>query len=194
MKKLITSIAFFSVLLFMVAITACTSKEKADPTPNIDSLVEAKVKEALGEAAIDQVIEQKFIDSEEEEDTEVSEEPEDIQDTNEAEDWEDIDLEEMEGKIGPYSITMRLHDLSDVDEGDFVGYYYYNDRPQSKFSLKIVSMVAVNAKGSMHLVMKEFTPSGHHSGTFNGQYECRGSYYAGTFTTIKGKKYDFEVQ
>lgn len=191
MKKLSISVAFISLLFFIVALTSCTNnKEKSAPLPNIDSLVDAKVAEKLNEAAIDQVIEHEGLGEEDESNPDELDNAED----EDSEDWEDIDLEEMEGKIGPYSITMQLHDLSDVDEGDFVGYYYYNERPQSKFSLKVVSMVAINTKGSMQLVMKEYTPGGKHSGTFNGQYECRGSYYAGTFTNSKGQKFDFKVQ
>ena len=187
MKKQTTIISFLLAFLLMVTLSACSNKENVEKIPNIDSLVDAKLEQRLNEAAIEQRIEQKIADG----DIEVSEEIE--ENDVEEDDWEDSDLDEMEGNIGPYSITMQLHDLSDVDEGDFVGYYYYNERPQSKFSLKVVKMEAINTKGSMQLIMKEYTPQGTHSGTFNGQYECRGYYYKGTFTNSKGQKFDFKV-
>ena len=58
----------------------------------------------------------------------------------------------------------------------------------------MVSMVAVNAKGTMDLVLHEYTARGKHSGTFDGSYECRGDYYAGTFTNSKGKKFKFVLK
>ena len=176
-------------LFLLPFLTGCDKfKEKKEALPNIDSLVDAKVEQRLQEKAATEAVQDK------EEDVIVAE-------TADAEEEEDFDVDEfgdieetLEGHIGPYTITMNLDDLSDADVGDFAGYYYYNDRPQSKFRLKIVDYVAVNAKGSMKLVMKEYSPKGSHTGTFNGQYECRGSYYAGTFTNSKGQKFKFEVK
>ena len=160
------------------------------PLPNIDSLVDVKVEQRMKEKAaadaqqlqkadpvpVDEVI------------------TEDLDDDDFVEDdFDDIE-ESLEGHIGPYTITMNLDDLDDAVEGDYAGYYYYNDRPQSKFRLRIAKFVAINAKGSMDLVLKEYSPQGAHTGTFNGQYECRGDYYAGTFTNSKGQKFKFEVR
>ena len=43
------------------------------------------------------------------------------------------------------------------------------------------------------IVLKEFSANGNHTGTFDGQYECRGGGYVGTFTNSKGKKFRFEL-
>ena len=69
MKKLTSFFFFLSALFFMVALTSCTNKkEKSEPLPNIDSLVDAKVAERLNEAAIDQVIEHEGLGEEDESD------------------------------------------------------------------------------------------------------------------------------
>ena len=96
------------------------------------------------------------------------------------------------GKIGPYAITLFVN-LEYADEDSEVGYYYYNDRPTTHFTLKLVEYAAINAKDSMHLVLKEFSPKGYHTGTFDGQRELRGDGYMGTFTNSKGEKYQFEL-
>ena len=108
------------------------------------------------------------------------------------EDGEEKSLPKFEGHIGPYAITFFM-DASVFTAGEEVGHYYYNDRPGSVFTLKLVSNEAVNAKGSMHVVLKEFTANGNHTGTFDGQYECRGGGYEGTFTNSKGKKFHFKL-
>lgn len=95
------------------------------------------------------------------------------------------------GKIGQYEITMFVN--FSMYDGDSIGYYYYNNRPNTKFKLVQTEMEAINAQGSMHVVMKEYTPKGTHSGTFDGQMECRGSGFEGEFTNSKGKKYKFEL-
>ena len=102
-------------------------------------------------------------------------------------------LETLTGCIGQYPITMQI-DLENGNEGQYIGYYYYNSRPNNKFRLKLVKMEAINLSGSMKVVLKEFTPAGKNTGTFNGQYECRGSYYAGTFTNSHGQKFKFELE
>lgn len=103
-----------------------------------------------------------------------------------------VKYEKFAGKIGPYAITLFVN-LEYADEDSEVGYYYYNDRPTTHFTLKLVEYVAINAKGSMHLVLKEFSPKGYHTGTFDGQRELRGDGYMGTFTNSKGEKYQFEL-
>ena len=98
----------------------------------------------------------------------------------------------LKGKIGPYEVTMYLH-LTDTDDEGAVGYYYYNKYPKNRFTLRLVDMVAINAKGSMNVTLHEYTQKGKHSSTFKGQYECRGDYYAGTFTNSKGKRFKFKL-
>ncbi len=105
-----------------------------------------------------------------------------------------VRVQQLKGKIGPYAIVMNL-DLNKMEEGEMVGTYYYVNRPNSIFTLRIVSMVAINASGSMQIVLEEYSPSGKHTGTFDGQYECRGDYYAGIFTNAtSGKKFKFVLE
>lgn len=96
------------------------------------------------------------------------------------------------GKIGEYEITMFV-DFSTYSDGDSIGYYYYNSRPKSLLKLVQIDLEAVNAHGSMHVVLEEYTPKGNHSGTFDGQFECRGSSFEGKFTNSKGKVFKFEL-
>lgn len=96
-----------------------------------------------------------------------------------------------EGKIGPYDITMTIEFSS--HDGDSIGYYYYNSRPNALFKLVQTKMEAINLHGSMHVVLDEYTPKGFHSGTFDGQLESRGDSFEGTFTNSKGKKFEFEL-
>lgn len=105
---------------------------------------------------------------------------------------QEVKYEKFTGKIGPYAITFFVN-LEYADEDSEVGYYYYNDRPKNHFTLRLVEYAAINAKGSMHLKLKEFSPKGNHTGTFDGQRELRGDGYVGTFTNSKGEKYKFEL-
>ena len=107
---------------------------------------------------------------------------------------EDNGYQVLGGQIGTHAITMYLNDMSTAEEDGVIGYYYYNERPGSKFRLVVESMDAINAEGSMHLVLQEYTPDGFNSGTFDGQYECRGDFYTGSFTNSKGVVYDFTLQ
>jgi hypothetical protein len=102
-------------------------------------------------------------------------------------------IQTLKGKIGPYAVTMQLAPR-DFEEGRFVGSYFYNDRPNSKFRLKLVKMETINLHGSMKVVLEEYTATGRHTGTFNGQYECRGDYFAGTFTNSQGRKFKFVLE
>lgn len=97
-----------------------------------------------------------------------------------------------EGKIGSYGITLFMK-TENTEKGDEVGHYYYNNAPQSVFTLKQTTFDAVNASGTMRLVLKEYTKDGHHTGTFDGFLEMRGGSYHGTFTNSKGKKYKFDL-
>ena len=110
-----------------------------------------------------------------------------------AQDDEAAQQQILKGKIGPYNVTMHLS-LPGASESDTIGYYYYDAYPTNRFTLKMVSMEAINASGSMHLKVNEYTGGGKHTGTFDGQYECRGDYYSGTFTNSKGKRYKFTLE
>ena len=99
----------------------------------------------------------------------------------------------LKGKIGPYPIVMRLN-LDAFEVGKQIGYYTYDSMPNKEFKLVVKKYEALNAKGSMRVVFYEYTSKGLHSGTFDGQYECRGDYYEGTFTISKGKKFKFILQ
>ena len=107
---------------------------------------------------------------------------------------ENIEREQiLKGNIGPYKVVMHLN-LDAFEVGQEVGYYTYDSMPNKRFKLVIKKEAAINASGSMRVVMYEFTSKGVHSGTFDGQYECRGDYYEGTFKNSKGKKFKFVLQ
>ena len=197
MKKTLSLVFCLFAFLAIVSMSACADKAKKENTPNIDSLVDAKVNERLKEASQ----EEELLNEEEKESIaeidnfdalEGIEGLDDLEDEDVDEEEED-DVQLLEGTIGRYPITMRLNSLSGCDDGDYVGHYVYDERPGSKFSLQIVSMEAINTKGSMHLVLKEYTSKGNHTGTFRGQYECRGDHYSGTFINSKGEKFEFEL-
>ena len=103
------------------------------------------------------------------------------------------DMTVFKGSIGPYPITMHLADPGNMSEGEFVGEYYYNERPNSVFSLMLTDLETINVHGSMRMVLKEYSPQGKHTGTFNGQYEARGQFYSGNFTNSKGQHFYFEL-
>ena len=94
----------------------------------------------------------------------------------------------LNGKIGPHQVVMHL-DLDHFTIGEVVGYYYYKKRPNNRFTLVVHDYEAINTHGSMNVVLYEYTGKGVPSGTFKGQYECRGDYYEGIFTNSKGKKF-----
>lgn len=193
------SFSFLSALLCVFIMTSCNNQPKSGNIPNIDSLVDAKVEQKLDEANRQRIQEEerreKLIREEEKaldlDDDEDFDEADDVEDFDE--DFQTEDGQVLKGKIGPYAITMHLDNLGSANKSDIVGHYYYNERPHSIFSLRMVSSVAINAKGSMQLVLNEYTSKGFHSGTFRGQYECRGDYYSGTFTNSKGEKFSFEL-
>ena len=103
------------------------------------------------------------------------------------------DMMVFSGSIGPYPITMHLADPGNMSEGEFVGEYFYNERPNSVFSLMLTDLETINIHGSMRMVLKEYSPQGKHTGTFNGQYEGRGQFYSGNFTNSKGLHFYFEL-
>ncbi len=100
------------------------------------------------------------------------------------------DFVKLTGKIGPYAITFFIDPIA---SGDYVGYYYYNARPQNHFSLSCKRREQINIKGSVQYVLFEKSPAGKHTGTFRGQYEQRVGSFSGVFTNSKGVKYTFEL-
>lgn len=102
-----------------------------------------------------------------------------------------VKAQKFTGKIGPYEITMKIS-FADYD-GDSIGYYYYNSRPQTLFKLVQTELEAINIHGSMHVVLDEYTPKSNHTGTFDGQLESRGDSFEGIFTNSKGKKFEFKL-
>ena len=95
------------------------------------------------------------------------------------------------GQIGPYPITLYIDLSASVNE--YCGYYYYNSRPNSKFTLIIKKLETINLHGSMKVVLYEYTSKGNHTGTFNGQLEGRGDGFSGMFTNSKGTKFRFHL-
>lgn len=193
MKAFRTLIWVVAILATMTMTSCDLSKDKPVSQTNIDSLVDAKVNERLSQQEAEKEnVEQNSTRNPEAE--KVTEERTGadrvVVPIPHTEDDDDYD-QQLLGQIGPYSVTMYLDDLSSKDEGDFIGYYVYDERPNSYLHLRIASMVPLNATGAMRLVLEEYTEKGFHSGTFKGQYECRGDYYSGTFTNSKGQKYEF---
>ena len=99
--------------------------------------------------------------------------------------WEDL-----AGNIGPYKVFMHIN--CTADPGEKCGYYYYKDRPASKFSLVMVSNE--NALAGSQMTVKEISPQGRHTGTFKGYFSTRGINFSGTFTNTRTKKqFKFEL-
>lgn len=96
-----------------------------------------------------------------------------------------------QGKIGPYNVTLVFTDFG-AGTNKKVGYYYYNDRPNTHFKLVEKSNMG-DPHGYNRVVLYEYAPSGKHSGTFNGIVEFRGDGFHGTFTNSEGKKYKFNL-
>ncbi|MBQ3806024.1 MAG: hypothetical protein II844_09530 [Prevotella sp.] len=91
------------------------------------------------------------------------------------------------GKIGTFEITMYLT----RENFEWKGYYVYNDRPKTKFTLKCVSDEP-DPRGWNDVEFKEYTPKGNNTGTFKGRMEGRGDGFYGKFIT-KGKTLDFNL-
>ena len=100
-----------------------------------------------------------------------------------------------DGTIGDFKIKvcLSIHDVVYAEVGDSVGYYYYNDRPKTKFTLRLKEFNEKwneNLSVSYHIILNEHTPKGFNSGTFDdwtsGMYD-----YNGTFTNNQGKEYNF---
>lgn len=111
------------------------------------------------------------------------------------------DAQKYEGKIGDFNITavyMSLRDIGDANVGDSIGYYYYNDRPKTKFTLKLKYFEMKDIPDfssfhvSYHIILDEYTHKGFKSGTFDGWTQSL-NYYTGDFTNSQGKEYDFSI-
>ena len=108
-------------------------------------------------------------------------------------------LENFTGKIGPYAITLYFNSQAAV--GQNCGYYFYNERPKTHFTLKLKSyepMMRDDATGmpvvwGHYWVFDEYTPKGNHTGTFDGIEIELGDSFDGTFTNQKGEKFKFEL-
>ena len=100
-----------------------------------------------------------------------------------------------DGTIGDFKIKvcLSIHDVVYAEVGDSVGYYYYNDRPKTKFTLRLKEFNEKwneNLSVSYHIILNEHTPKGFNSGTFDGWTSAM-SDYSGTFKNSQGKEYDF---
>ena len=101
-----------------------------------------------------------------------------------------------DGKIGDFNIKVNINfrNAVDAEESDSIGYYYYTDRPKTKFTLRLKEfdekMNEKTFKVSYHFIITEHTPKGFCSGTFDGWTSALNC-YNGTFTNSQGKEYDF---
>jgi len=105
----------------------------------------------------------------------------------------------LKGKIGKYPITMVF--TSNCWDDNVQGYYYYNSRPKTHFTLKCMKHELVDSNNLSYVEyqvnFEEYTPKGNHTGTFEGVLFNRAGVsttYSGTFTNSKGKTFDFMVQ
>jgi len=110
------------------------------------------------------------------------------------------DAQKFKGKIGDFDITavyMSLREIGSVEVGDSIGYYYYTDRPKTKFTLRLKDydevMNETSFRVSYHVVLGEYTPKGFNSGTFDGWTSAMSDNLSGTFTNSQGKEYDFWI-
>lgn len=100
-----------------------------------------------------------------------------------------------DGTIGDFKIKVciSIRNVVYSEVGDSVGYYYYNDRPKTKFTLRLKEFNEKwneNLSVSYHIILNEHTPKGFNSGTFDGWTSAL-SCYNGTFKNSQGKEYDF---
>ncbi|MBQ3657845.1 MAG: hypothetical protein II956_13570 [Bacteroidales bacterium] len=110
--------------------------------------------------------------------------------------------EKYSGKIGEFNVIafIDMRAAEDAQQGDSVGYYFYNDRPKTKFTLKLKSYEEVitenfeSFRTSYHIILNEYTPKGFNSGTFDGWTGALSSGYNGTFTNSQGKEYNFMLE
>jgi len=91
------------------------------------------------------------------------------------------------GDIGSYPITMCLD-----EDNSFNGFYYYDKRPETRFTLKCVSNEST-PDGDNDVVLEETSPKGKHTGTFKGRIRMHGSSFGGKFTNFKGQDFNFQL-
>ena len=100
-----------------------------------------------------------------------------------------------DGTIGDFKIKVciSIRNVVYSEVGDSVGYYYYNDRPKTKFTLRLKEFDEKwneNLSVSYHIILNEHTPKGFNSGTFDGWVSAL-SNYSGTFKNSQGKEFDY---
>lgn len=111
----------------------------------------------------------------------------DFSDVNGSADDADSSCRKMVGKLdGKYEVTLFI---TDEDTGE--GYYYYNNRPSSTFTLTCTEGDA-SSNSTSHVVLEEHNAAGKHTGTFDGQMNPDG--YTGVFTNYKGQTFRFELE
>lgn len=95
----------------------------------------------------------------------------------------------LEGEIGPYPITMYLTRNSEK------GYYNYHKGTKTNFELRRVTDLSGDEDNDeeQRVVLKEYTPSGNNTGTFEGTFNYKLGDYTGTFTNSKGTSYEFRL-
>lgn len=105
----------------------------------------------------------------------------------------------LKGTIGKYPITMVF--TSNYWDDGLQGYYYYNSRPKTHFTLKCKKHELEDSNNLTYVqygvILEEYTPKGNHTGTFEGVLFNRAGVsttYSGTFTNSKGKTFEFMVQ
>ncbi len=97
------------------------------------------------------------------------------------------------GSIGKYYAEMHI---TIGTNGNVDGYYQYfenNKATTSRLRLK-GTWKSLNIQGTTALNMKEYTPKGRISGTWNVRIETRGTEMYGTFTTSKGEKFKVNME
>lgn len=98
--------------------------------------------------------------------------------------------QKFSGKIGEYNVTLYA-DFRNASEGDSLGYYYYNDRPGTKFKLVVAESEDLDI-ALRRYVIKEYSPKGNNTGKFVGKHSTKWDNFSGKFTNNRGKEYDFE--
>jgi len=105
----------------------------------------------------------------------------------------------LKGKIGEYPITMVF--TANFWDENIQGYYYYNSRPKTHFTLKCKKHELEDSNNltyvQFRVIFEEYTPKGNHTGTFDGILFNRAGVsttYSGTFTNSKGKTFEFMIQ
>ena len=112
---------------------------------------------------------------------------------------QDNDYEKFVGKIGTYDVTLLFK--PETTPGQNCGYYFYNDRPKTHFTLITKfyeAKMREDATGmpvayGHHWILEEYSPKGNHTGTFDGIEVEMGDGFDGTFTNQKGEQFKFEL-